>query len=207
MDETTKTIIEQLKVSEQAGLSYYEAEQKLLEAGYTSIQINDALDTFKYKQLSEPKVSQVPDELYQGVADGMAKDAAKKPLPGWLTVWSPSSYGLHQEVAAANMQAGSDKLKGVLVGLVVSFLLLGVFQAFPSRITDNVSYCGATSSCVTTKAASYGWPAHGEKIEYTVEGSNVGETINVYSYEQNFAVYFLATCLVLFMANIVRTRF
>jgi len=224
MSDTTEEIISKLKDYEQQGLSYYQATQNLLEAGYTQTQIDDADDEYKYTEPSnvdstasiEPNIKLQNDSLYDDydkVGNTLLKDSGKdnKP-PSFWTLWAPSTYGLRIERNIYFMKYGSGGLGIVLIALVVSIILtIAAANIFPPTVNDNSQYCSSPSpvityGCVSAKATSYGWPIHGGTIKYKAQGHAIGSATDTGIYIADFGIFFLSICLLVFLVNLAMSR-
>jgi len=221
MDTTTEEIVNKLKAYEQQELTYYQATQNLLKAGYNQLQIDDAEDEFKYTEpttenaenvnhiVAETESETSVENAEDKVGDILLKDTRKKPLPTWFTLWSPSTYGLNIEANTALMKSGSGRLSVVLIALVASFILTFLTpKVFSPQTINNTRYCNIDDplNCVPANAISYGWPIHGENIKYEAQGRVIGNVTDAGVYETNFALFFIGVCTLVFLVDTARTR-
>jgi len=224
MTNTTDEVISKLKEYEQQGLSYYQATQNLLKAGYTQTQIDDADDEYKYTEPSnvdstasiEPGAKLQNDSLdndYDEVGKTLIKDVDKESKPpNFFTLWSPSTYGLKIEQNTYFMKYRSGSLARFLIALIVGLILtIATYNIFLPQVTNNSQYCSystnvVTSGCVPAIATSYGFPVHGAYIKYEVQGRAIGSETNIGVDLINFCIFFISIRLIMFLGNKALTR-
>jgi hypothetical protein len=91
MDSTTEAIVSKLKEFKQQGLSYYQATQKLLQQGYTQLQIDDAEDSFNYNEAS---VSSVLEDELQDVPKASKPNIFTQNYSSHGELWYPGNSGV-----------------------------------------------------------------------------------------------------------------
>ena len=181
MDDTTKEIIGKLKDCEQQGLSYYQAKQQLLKAGYTQLQIDDAEDEFHYTESvpesdtgSHAQGRKSIDESYEKVGQVLIKDTKKRRKPNILLKSYTSNSGFFYGAITGR----------VWIAIIISLLLTFYFGQVYHVTVDNARYCNDTpiiytgphdpsnsAYCAKASANVYGWPIRGQTVHYTVQGS------------------------------------